>query len=484
MAKIIMLGDSTVCSFNDVSYYYPRYGYGVLLKEYVKGIDVINLALSGRSSKSYILDKEYNEYLNIVSKGDFVIIGFGHNDEKSDDVARFTSALKNINEEGSFQKSLYDNYIKIALDKKATPIICSPTPRLDFSMKYKGNFVHINENGDYRKSALDLAKYLNIAGIDLTYQFVELSKKLGDKQLLLHAISKGKKKDGIVTYDERSVDKTHLNYLGAKWVAYLLVKELIKINHPISKYFYNVKEPSFSDLFVNPEFQFKEYKTPNFDNYHPLDRFKCKEPYYGTEFGVLDRIDSNVFAKSDGDSFLVGSKIKFGKFNASSDGFAYAFTKIDKNLNFKFSAHAIIEYYEAIRQSGFGLMLRGDTYLNQDNPNENYSTNYIAGGMITTDAISYINFSRSNPTELNKELNIIDEFYKENEELDISIERLGQVVFVNTTYRGKTYKSQYIDFDYLSMDDKYVYVGMFANNQTLVRFSNVILEIKGKAKEA
>ena len=42
MAKIIMLGDSTVSSFEDVSYYYPRYGYGVLLSEYVKGIEVLN----------------------------------------------------------------------------------------------------------------------------------------------------------------------------------------------------------------------------------------------------------------------------------------------------------------------------------------------------------------------------------------------------------------------------------------------------------
>ena len=129
-------------------------------------------------------------------------------------------------------------------------------------------------------------------------------------------------------------------------------------------------------------------------------------------------------------------------------------------------------------------MIRGDVYFNQTNPKENYSTNFIAGGIVTTDAISYINFSRSNPTELKKELNIINEFYKENEELDISIERLGQVVFVKTYYRNQLYESKFIDFDYLSMDDKYVYVGMVANAQTIARFYNVKLELNGKARQA
>ena len=82
MAKIIMLGDSTVSKFNDVSYYYPRYGYGVLLTEYVNNIEVLNLALSGRSSKSFLVENNYQEFLDKVEMGDFVIIGFGHNDER------------------------------------------------------------------------------------------------------------------------------------------------------------------------------------------------------------------------------------------------------------------------------------------------------------------------------------------------------------------------------------------------------------------
>lgn len=484
MPKIITIGDSTVCKFNDVSYYYPRFGYGELLRPYLNNIEVLNLALSGRSSKSFLVEPEYQKYLNVVEKGDFVIIGFGHNDEKSDDHARFTSALLDINTEGSFKKSLYDNYIKPALDKGATPIVCTPIPRLDLSLKFTGNSIHINENGDYKKCILDLANEVNITGVNLTDPLVNLSKQLKEKQVLLHAISKGKKKDGVVTYDERSVDKTHLNYLGAKWTAYFLLKALKDKNHPLTKYLNDFKEPNDSDLKVNELYCYKDYVTPNFNTYIPTDNFKTEEPFYGTAFGTLDAMPSEYIAKSDGDDFLVGTKGSFGKFNASFDGFAFAFTKIKKTLNFRLSAHVTFDYVLSVRQTGVGLMLRGDSYLNQEVKNESYSTNFIAAGLITTDASTYVNFSRPSPTEINKEMNVYNDFYNQNDELDIIIDRLGQVVTVKTTYRGKEYVTKYIDFDYLAMDPEYVYVGMFATKQTIARFSNVKLEITGNAKEA
>ena len=126
----------------------------------------------------------YQTFLNEVSEGDFVIIGFGHNDEKGDDIARFTSALKDINEEGSFKKSLYDNYIKIALDKKATPIICSPIPRLDLSMSMNVSL-----------AARGLILMPNV-------DYVCASKKLPD----------GEKKDNLVKYIE-SIRKPGHGYI-------------------------------------------------------------------------------------------------------------------------------------------------------------------------------------------------------------------------------------------------------------------------------
>lgn len=484
MSKIIVVGDSTVCEFNDVSYYYPRFGYGALLGSYLKDIEIINLALSGRSSKSFLVEPNYKKFLDLLSSGDFLIIGFGHNDEKDDDFARFTSANLDINQDGSFKKSLYDNYIKIALDRNAYPIIATQIPRLDLSLKYEGNSIHINKNGNYPKAVLDLASYLNIPGIDLTLPMVNLSKELKDKQVLLHAISKGKKVNGVITYDERSVDKAHLNYIGAKFAAYFLLKELKDKNHELAKYITNLEYPSLDELFVNPKFVYKDYFTPNLDSYNPESNFKCEKPYYGTAFGMLGCPINQFLAKSCNNTFIVGTKEKYGKFNASNDGFAYAFLALDKKKNFKFKAHAKVLSFNNVKQAGFGLMLRGDSYINQEELNESYQTNFIAAGLITTDASTYINFSRSNPTEINKELNVIDSFYNVGDELDFKIERLGQVVTIKTIYKNKEYENKYIDFDYLNLDQKYIYVGMFSTNTTVVEFSNVVFEYKNDAIDA
>nr|MCR4822583.1 hypothetical protein [Treponema sp.] len=93
-----VVGDSTVCDYTkedgtltDATYFYPRYGYGTQLSNYLSSkITVKNLALSGRSSKSFLSEDNYTTLKDGIKSGDFLIVGFGHNDEKSDDAERFT----------------------------------------------------------------------------------------------------------------------------------------------------------------------------------------------------------------------------------------------------------------------------------------------------------------------------------------------------------------------------------------------------------
>ena len=136
--KVYMVGDSTVCSFED-DYYYPRYGYGTQLHKYLKEeASVVNLALSGRSSKSFLLESNYQTLKDSISEGDYLLIGFGHNDEKTEE-GRYTNPNTSISEDGSLKKSLYDNYIKIAQDVGATPILLTPIVRLSTSNDYGAN---------------------------------------------------------------------------------------------------------------------------------------------------------------------------------------------------------------------------------------------------------------------------------------------------------------------------------------------------------
>ena len=64
-----------------------------------------------------------------------------------------------------------------------------------------------------------------------------------------------------------------------------------------------------------------------------------------------------------------------------------------------------------------------------------------------------------------------------------SIERLGQVVKAKVEYNNKIYENTFTDFDYYN-DEKYLFIGMFGTNGTLVEFSDDKFEITGKAIEA
>ena len=69
MRKLFIVGDSTLSKFDDRSYYYPRYGYGTQLSYYLNDeIEVINLALSGRSSKSYLNENNYQILKDSISE--------------------------------------------------------------------------------------------------------------------------------------------------------------------------------------------------------------------------------------------------------------------------------------------------------------------------------------------------------------------------------------------------------------------------------
>ena len=63
-----VVGDSTVCGYSPLdNYLYPRYGYGTQLGNYLSDkITVRNLALSGRSSKSFLTEANYTT-LKMVS---------------------------------------------------------------------------------------------------------------------------------------------------------------------------------------------------------------------------------------------------------------------------------------------------------------------------------------------------------------------------------------------------------------------------------
>ena len=75
--RLVIVGDSTVCNYTSTV---PTRGWGMYIQErFKKGtVTVINLAASGRSTKTFIQEGRWQKAL--AEKPNYVLIQFGHND--------------------------------------------------------------------------------------------------------------------------------------------------------------------------------------------------------------------------------------------------------------------------------------------------------------------------------------------------------------------------------------------------------------------
>ena len=88
---IFIIGDSTAAK-KDLSTGSPERGWGMALQDYFTDpIVVDNHAVNGRSSLSFYNEGRWAKVLEKLQPGDYVIIQFGHNDEKPS-VDRHTEA--------------------------------------------------------------------------------------------------------------------------------------------------------------------------------------------------------------------------------------------------------------------------------------------------------------------------------------------------------------------------------------------------------
>ena len=86
---LYIAGDSTAAQkYADAA---PETGWGMALPFFLnKGLSVANHAVNGRSSKSFVDEGRLDVILGLIKPGDFLLIQFVHNDEKSDDPTRYT----------------------------------------------------------------------------------------------------------------------------------------------------------------------------------------------------------------------------------------------------------------------------------------------------------------------------------------------------------------------------------------------------------
>ena len=231
-AKIYVVGDSTAAVYNDSVY--PRKGWAQMLQNYFDGTEVVDLALSGRSSVNFKTEANYTKLWNEIKPGDYLIIQFCHNYSKSDDMTRYSDPSGDRFTEGSFQNSM-NEYVTLAREKGAIPIIATSISRRKTSDS--GLEAYVN-------AAKELAEAVNAPCIDLYAQTNSWINEVGTEQAK-DMFNYVKPKDSRFTeysgfansgfYAEGTTDDTHINIYGADLIAQWAAESIKNLGIPVSQ---------------------------------------------------------------------------------------------------------------------------------------------------------------------------------------------------------------------------------------------------------
>ncbi|CAA9200966.1 Rhamnogalacturonan acetylesterase RhgT [Flavobacterium bizetiae] len=207
------IGDSTMANKKDPDKN-PEHGWAQVLQPFFKDdIVVVNKAVNGRSTKSFINEKRWDSIYKKLKKGDYVFIEFGHNDEKIEDSTRYT------NPHTSYRYNLI-RFVKESREKGAIPILLTSIARRNFNEKG----VLVPTHGDYPLETRLVAQEYKVFFIDLEYYTELLEQSYGpeeSKQLHLHF-----KAGENAYYDKDKADDTHLSLKGATEIAQIVINQI------------------------------------------------------------------------------------------------------------------------------------------------------------------------------------------------------------------------------------------------------------------
>jgi lysophospholipase L1-like esterase len=224
---IFLLGDSTVCDQPGE----PYASWGQMITRFFDAtVAVANHAESGESLKSSLGAKRFDKVLSLTKRGDYLLIQYGHNDEKErgQGIGAFTT-----------YKASLKQFVEAFRKKGGTPILITPMHRRTFDADGKIT----NSHGDYPEAVRQLAKEEKVALIDLTEMSKDLYEALG--------------KDGSGLFFKEG-DGTHHNAYGAYELAKAIVQSIRDQNLPLAKYLrrdltrYDPKRPDPFGSFAIP----------------------------------------------------------------------------------------------------------------------------------------------------------------------------------------------------------------------------------------
>lgn len=234
---VFMIGDSTMANkpLKDEN---QERGWGQMLPMMLQGkIRVDNHAVNGRSSRSFINEGRWDKVIELIRPGDYLVIEFGHNDEKPGE--------KRHTDPGSTFDDNLRMFAQKALEKGATPILMNSIVRRNFPANIaekaedrddnppsatgptknavEGEIL-VDTHGAYLISPRTVAEELGTPFVDLnalTHCLVQSLGREKSKELFMWIPANTYKfcPDG-------KIDNTHLNIYGGKVVAAIAAKAI------------------------------------------------------------------------------------------------------------------------------------------------------------------------------------------------------------------------------------------------------------------
>jgi len=220
--RVFLCGDSTIAPKLPIDA--PETGWGMPFTDYfTPAVDVQNHAVNGRSTKSFITEGRWSKVISQVRTGDWVLIQFGHNDQKVADTTRSAPA-----------QTLYrQNLIRFVNEVRAkggNPLLITPVMRRKFDTN--GKFV--DQHGEYPGVVKTVGKELDVPVIDLharSQAVIEQHGVEGSKSLFMHY------PPGMFAKHTKGItDDTHFSPYGASIMASLVAQGLVEQGLPLRNF--------------------------------------------------------------------------------------------------------------------------------------------------------------------------------------------------------------------------------------------------------
>lgn len=218
--RILIASDSTAANYGADRY--PQLGWGMMLQCGLQpGVEVVNRAVGGRSTRTFISEGKWDALIAEARPGDTVLIQFGHNDASVSRPERYAPAA-----------TLYrDNLIRMIWESRGhglVPVLVTPPARRSFDgARAKADFA------EYSRVMRDLVVTTNTPLIDLEARSIDFLSRAGEaasKKYFLHYASA----DKIAAFPNGIADDTHFSELGARAMANLVAQELKGLKIPVA----------------------------------------------------------------------------------------------------------------------------------------------------------------------------------------------------------------------------------------------------------